>query len=161
MVDTARANRLAKRISAIVATAIGGEIKDPRLLGVTITDCRVSGDLHDATLYYTVMGASLDTEPDYEGAAAGLEKAKGALRSLVGAGTGVRFTPTLTFQLDTVPDSARHMEELVARARAQDELVARRAREARPAGEADPYRQPGEHADADQGPAEDGDQVVD
>ncbi|NED67431.1 ribosome-binding factor A, partial [Streptomyces sp. SID10244] len=66
--------------------------------------------------------------------------ATGILRSKVGAGTGVRFTPTLTFVLDTVPDSARHMEELVARARANDELVARRAQEATPAGDVDPYR---------------------
>ncbi len=140
MVDSARAARLAKRISSIVASAIGSEIKDPRLAYVTITDARVTNDLHDATLYYTVMGESIDAEPDFEAAAAGLAKATGILRSKVGAGTGVRFTPTLTFVLDTVPDTARHMEELVARARANDELVARQAREATPAGEADPYR---------------------
>ncbi|GAB91913.1 30S ribosome-binding factor RbfA [Gordonia rhizosphera] len=140
MVDSARAARLAKRISSIVASAIGSEIKDPRLAHVTITDARVTNDLHDATLYYTVMGESIDAEPDFEAAAAGLAKATGILRSKVGAGTGVRFTPTLTFVLDTVPDAARHMEELVARARANDELVARQAREATPAGEADPYR---------------------
>ncbi|NDZ92490.1 30S ribosome-binding factor RbfA [Streptomyces sp. SID6673] len=140
MVDTARAARMAKRISSIVASAIGTEIKDPRLAYVTITDARVTNDLHDATLFYTVMGESIDAEPDYEAAAAGLAKATGILRSKVGAGTGVRFTPTLTFVLDTVPDSARHMEELVARARANDELVARRAQEATPAGDVDPYR---------------------
>lgn len=141
MVDQARAARLAKRISAIVASAIGsGEIKDPRLAHVTITDARVSGDLHDATLFYTVMGETIDAEPDYEGASAALIKATGHLRSLVGAGTGVRFTPTLAFQVDTVPDTARQMEELVARARASDELVARQAADAKPAGEADPYR---------------------
>ena len=66
MADPARAQRLAKRISSIVATAIAHEIKDPRLAYVTITDAKVTGDLHDATLYYTVMGESLDTEPDFE-----------------------------------------------------------------------------------------------
>lgn len=140
MVDHARAARLAKRISTIVASAIGTEIKDPRLAHVTVTDCRVTGDLHDATVFYTVMGASVDAEPDVAEAAAGLAAATGALRSLVGAGTGVRFTPTLRFELDTVPDATRAMDELLARARAQDELVARTAREAEPAGDADPYR---------------------
>ncbi|WP_439032682.1 30S ribosome-binding factor RbfA [Gordonia terrae] len=140
MVDPARAQRLAKRISSIVASAIAHEIKDPRLAHVTVTDARVTNDLHDATIYYTVMGESLDDEPDFEGAAAGLAKATGVLRSKVGAGTGVRFTPTLRFVLDTVPDAARQMEELVARARANDELVARRAAEAKPAGDTDPYR---------------------
>lgn len=140
MVDHARAARLAKRISTIVASAIGTQIKDPRLAHVTITDCRVTGDLHDATVFYTVMGESVDAEPDVAGAAAGLAAATGVLRSLVGAGTGVRFTPTLRFELDTVPDATRAMEELLARARAQDELVARAAAEAEPAGDADPYR---------------------
>ncbi len=140
MADPARAQRLAKRISSIVASAITYEIKDPRLANVTITDARVTNDLHDATLFYTVMGSSLDEEPDYEAAAAGLAKATGILRSKVGAGTGVRFTPTLTFALDTVPDAARQMEELVARARANDEIVARQAAQAAPAGDADPYR---------------------
>ena len=76
---------------------------------MTITDAKVSGDLHDATLYYTVLGRSLDDEPDYAAAAAALERAKGTLRSRVGAGTGVRFTPTLTFERDTVPDTAHRM----------------------------------------------------
>ncbi|WHU49788.1 30S ribosome-binding factor RbfA [Gordonia sp. L191] len=165
MADPARAQRLAKRISSIVASAISHDIKDPRLAHVTITDARVTGDLHDATVFYTVMGETLDTEPDYEAAAAGLAKATGILRSKVGAGTGVRFTPTLTFVLDTVPDAARHMEELVARARASDELVARRAAEARPAGEADPYRVPGhdepEHGDPELDDPELGDPELD
>ncbi|MBY6411071.1 30S ribosome-binding factor RbfA [Rhodococcus sp. BP-252] len=144
MVDQARARRLAKRISSIVATAIDHEIKDPRLAYVTITDCKVTADLHDATVFYTVRGESLDAEPDLAGAAAGLEKAKGVLRSKVGAGTGVRFTPTLTFATDTVPDTARHMEELLERARQADSEVARVAASAKPAGEADPYKAPRE-----------------
>lgn len=140
MVDQARARRLAKRISSIVATAIEYEVKDPRLRFVTVTDAKVTGDLREATVYYTVMGETLDAEPDYTGAAAGLEKAKGVLRSKVGAGTGVKFTPTLAFVLDTVPDAAKQMEELLARARASDDAVAKVAAGATHAGEADPYK---------------------
>jgi ribosome-binding factor A len=140
MVDAARARRLSKRISEIVASAIEYEIKDPGLAGVTIVDAKMSGDLHDATLYYTVMGSTLDDEPDYEGAAAALERAKGVLRTKVGAGTGVRFTPTLTFTRDTVSDSVQRMEELLARARAADADVARVREGAKPAGDADPYK---------------------
>ncbi|MFI6045720.1 30S ribosome-binding factor RbfA [Nocardia sp. NPDC051321] len=140
MVDQARARRLAKRISSIVATAIEYEIKDPRLGFVTVTDAKVTGDLRDATVYYTVLGETLDAEPDYLGAAAGLEKAKGVLRSKVGAGTGVKFTPTLTFVLDKVPEVAKDMEELLARAKAADEEVAKVAANARHAGDADPYK---------------------
>src|SRR6478736_6810052 len=118
MPDPARARRLSKRIGTIVASAIEFEIKDPRLALVTVTDTKVTGDLHDATVYYTVRGQTLDDEPDVAGAAAALESAKGVLRTKVGAGTGVRYTPTLTFVLDTVPEVAAHMEELLARARA-------------------------------------------
>jgi ribosome-binding factor A len=140
MADPARAKRLAKRISTIVASAIEYEIKDPRLAGVTITDAKVTGDLHDATLYYTVIGRSLTEEPDYAGVAAALESAKGVLRTKVGAGTGVKFTPTLAFIRDTVPDAAHRMEELLARARAADADVARIRAGAKPAGDAQPYR---------------------
>ena len=159
MADPARAKRLAKRISTIVASAIEYEIKDPRLAGVTITDAKVTGDLHDATLYYTVIGRSLTEEPDYPGVAAALESAKGVLRTKVGAGTGVKFTPTLAFIRDTVPDAAHRMEELLARARAADADVARIRVGATPAGDAQPYRVVGEDGDPaetqDRGPRDD------
>lgn len=139
-----RAGRLGKRIGEIVATAIEHEIKDPRLEFVTITDSRITPDLRVATLYYTVRGVTLEDEPDLEAAEDALATARGRLRSLVGRQTGVKFTPELTFVLDSVPDAARHMEELLARARAADEEVRRAAEGARPAGDEDPYRRPDE-----------------
>lgn len=159
MADPARAKRLAKRISTIVASAIEYEIKDPRLAGVTITDAKVTGDLHDATLYYTVMGRAIDEEPDYAAVAEALEKAKGVLRTKVGAGTGVRFTPTLAFVRDTIPDAAHRMEELLARARAADADVARIREGATPAGDAQPYRITGDDGTDDD--PHDGDRLDD
>ena len=151
MADPARARRLAKRIATIVASAISEEIKDPRLAGVTITDAKVTADLHDATLYYTVLGRSLDEEPDHDGAAAALEGAKGVLRSMVGAGTGVRFTPTLTFCLDTVPEAAHHMAKLLAAAAEADADLARIREGKQPVGDPNPYRDPPGEARADDG----------
>lgn len=142
MVDHPRARRLAKRIAHIVAAALEHEVKDPRLAMVTITDARVTGDLREATVYYTVLGPSVDSPPDRAGAAAALASATGVLRTMVGQQTGVRYTPSLTFVPDEVPDEARRMEELLARTRASDAEVARLAATARPAGEADPYRAP-------------------
>ena len=144
MADRARARRLAKRIAQIVASALEHEVKDPRLARVTITDAKVTADLRDATVYYTVFGESLDAAPDTGGAAAALNSARGVLRTMVGQGTGVRFTPTLTFVADTVPDEARRVDELLARAKQADAEVAQLANGARPAGEADPYRAPRE-----------------
>jgi ribosome-binding factor A len=142
--DPARARKLAKRIKQIVASALEHEVKDPRLTLVTITDVKLTGDLQDATLYYTVFGEAVNVPPDVQGAALALESAKGVLRSLVGQGTGVRFTPTLTFVADTVPETAKHIDDLLAKAKEADEEVARIATGAKPAGEADPYRAPRE-----------------
>lgn len=142
MADQARARRLAKRIAQIVASGLEHEVKDPRLAMVTITAAKVTADLRDATVYYTVLGETVDQEPDSAGVAAALASANGVLRSLVGRGTGVRFTPTLTFVPDSVPDDARRIDELLARAHDADAEVARIAAGASPAGEPDPYRPP-------------------
>lgn len=141
MADNARSARLAKRILQIVASAVELQIKDRRLEFVTITDCTVSGDLHDATVFYTVRGATLDEEPDTEAAAEALHRARGQLRKIVGDQLGVRFTPTLTFKLDTVPESSAHMEALLAKARQRDEELRKLAEGAKPAGDANPYKE--------------------
>ncbi|MBC2681741.1 30S ribosome-binding factor RbfA [Corynebacterium sp. 4HC-13] len=140
MVDHARAARMAKRIQQIVATAIEREIKDPRLEFVTITDARVTGDLHDATVFYTVRGRTVDEAPDLRLAEAALTKAKGQLRKIVGDQLSVRFTPTLSFVYDSVPEASAHMEQLLAQARAHDEAIKAQSAGAQPAGDADPYR---------------------
>jgi ribosome-binding factor A len=140
MADPAQARRLAKRIVQIVASSLEHEVKDPRLAKVTITDAKVTPDLREATVYYTVLGETVDSPPDTAGAAAALASATGVLRSRVGRGTGVRFTPTLTFRCDEIPEGARRIDELLARAHDADARVAQIAAGATPAGEPDPYR---------------------
>ncbi|QGU04867.1 30S ribosome-binding factor RbfA [Corynebacterium comes] len=144
MADNARAGRMAKRIQTIVASAIEREVKDRRLELVTVTDTRVTGDLHDATVYYTVRGQSIDDKPDYDTAAEALHRARGQLRKIVGDQLGVRFTPTLSFEVDTVPESSAHMEGLLARARARDAELAKLKENAKPAGDANPYKTEGD-----------------
>lgn len=140
MVDHARAARMAKRIMTIVASAIEREVKDARLEYVTVTDCRVTGDLHDATVFYTVRGRTIDEPADIDGAAEALHRARGQLRRIVGDQLSVRFTPTLSFTLDTVPETSAHMEALLAKARDIDERVRAQAQGAAPAGDIDPYK---------------------
>jgi ribosome-binding factor A len=136
MADAGRARRLAGRIKQVVASYLELHVKDPRLGMVTITDVRLTGDLHDATIFYTVFGS----EQDRAESTKALESAKGVLRSEVGRQTGVRFTPTLTFVHDSLPADAKHIDDLLAvAARADAQLEATRAG-AQPAGEADPYR---------------------
>lgn len=137
MADVARARRLAVRIRDIVASTLRTEVKDPRLGMVTLTDVRVTPDLREATVYYTVLGDSAEQALS----AAALESAKGVLRAQVGRQTGIKFTPTLAFIADGIPDTARQIDELLERAKAADQEVQRAAAGAAPAGEADPYRQ--------------------
>ncbi len=54
--DHPRARRMAGRIKQIVASTIEMQVKDPRLGMVTVTDVRLTGDLHDARVFYTVLG---------------------------------------------------------------------------------------------------------
>ncbi|WP_291313791.1 30S ribosome-binding factor RbfA [Corynebacterium sp. UBA2622] len=140
MAENPRAQRLAKRIQEIVARAIERQVKDRRLELVTITDVRVTGDLHDATVYYTVRGREIDDEPDYDQAAEALNRARGQLRKIVGDELSVRFTPTLSFEQDTVPEASARMEELLNRARERDAELARLRANATPAGEGNPYK---------------------
>ena len=147
MADHARAARMAKRIQTIVASAIEREVKDRRLELVTITYTRVTGDLHDATVFYTVRGKSIDAEPDLQAAEEALNRAKGQLRKIVGDQLSVRFTPTLRFELDTVPEASAAMEDLLARARARDAELAELKKHATPAGEANPYKSSAEGSD--------------
>lgn len=144
MADTARAARMAKRIQTLVANAIDRQVKDRRLELVTVTDTRMTGDLHDATIFYTVRGRTIEEEADYEAAAEALHRARGQLRKIVGQDLGVRYTPTLSFEVDTVPEASAHMEALLAKARARDEELARLKETAEPAGEANPYKNDGE-----------------
>jgi ribosome-binding factor A len=143
MVDAGRARRMSARIKQIVASTIEMQVKDPRLGMVTITDVRLTGDLHDATIFYTVFG---DAEQRASSAAA-LESATGVLRSEVGRRTGVRFTPTLAFVLDALPESATQINDLLERAALADAQVQQARAGAVPAGEADPYRRPREEED--------------
>ena len=148
-----RVRKIADRIQVIVAEMLERRIKDPRLGFVTITDVRVSGDSQQATVFYTVLGSPEDQEAQLASTAAALESAKGLLRSEVGKQLGMRHVPTLTFIADALPETARHLEEVLARAKAQDEAVFRFpgmfGGVAASAGEQDPYKKPRDLDDVD------------
>jgi ribosome-binding factor A len=121
------------------------QIKDPRLGMVTVTDAKVTGDLREATVFYTVYG----DETEIADSAKALTSATGILRATVGKQTGIKFVPTLTFVADIVPDTARELEEALERARYADAELARAREGAQYAGEPDPYRRPNEDDDED------------
>lgn len=136
MADSARALRLAGTIKKLVARALENEIKDPRLGFVTVTDVRVTGDLQQASVFYTVYGG----DEERAATAAALASAKGRLRSIVGGELGIRLTPTLEFHLDAVPETAASLDKALHEAQQRDAELARLRENAQFAGDADPYR---------------------
>jgi ribosome-binding factor A len=137
MGSEARARKLADRIKVIVAQTLEMRIKDPRLGFITITDVRLTADLRDASIFYTVLG----TEEERVSTAAALASSKGMLRTEVGKGTGVKFTPTLEFILDAIPENAAHVEQLLRDAAEADARVHAQAKDAKYAGDVNPYRE--------------------
>jgi len=146
MSSEARQRKLAERIKEIVASAVEMRIKDPRLGFVTITDVRVTPDLREASVFYTVYG----DEAARADSAAALVASTGMLRTEVGRQTGVKFTPTLTFIPDAVPENAAHVEDLLRQAAAADARVHEQAAQARYAGDPDPYRKPAAEQDEEE-----------
>ena len=145
-----RVRKIADRIQVIVAEMLERRIKDPRLGFVTVTDVRVTGDSQQATIFYTVLGLDgTDDQASLDSTAAALESAKGLLRSEVAKQLGMRHAPSLTFIQDALPETARHLDEVLARAKAQDEEVAAQ-RGTSYAGDEDPYKKPREIEDLDE-----------
>ncbi len=138
MTDVARARRLGDRIKVVVAETLERGIKDPRLGFVTVTDTRVTPDLREAKVFYTVYG----DDAARAATAAALESATGVVRAEIGKQCRLRFVPSVEFIADVVPDTGRHIADLVERARAQDAELAAAAANAVPVGDPDPYRRP-------------------
>lgn len=130
--------KVGDRIKVVVAQMLERRVKDPRLGFVTITDVRMTGDGQQASVFYTVMG----DEKQRDGTAAALRSATGIIRSEVGKQLGTRITPSITFYLDAVPETAKEIEDLLAKVKASDDEVAARSAGAEYAGDADPYKKP-------------------
>ncbi|WP_122820263.1 30S ribosome-binding factor RbfA [Varibaculum vaginae] len=149
MADQARRRKVEERIQNTVARLLERRIKDPRIGFTTITDCKVTGDLQHATVFYTVFG----DEDDRKKTARALKSAKGLIRSEVGRALGIRLTPSIEFTLDALPEQAASFEEKLASALHSDQEIRGGSQTASYAGEADPYRKPREKKVYEEAPA--------
>jgi len=131
-----RALKVADRIKEVIAMTLETKVKDPRLGFVTITDVRVTGDLQQASIFYTVLG----DDDARAGTAAALSSSKGMIRREVGAALGLRITPTIEFFADGLQESASAMNDLMSSVKAADAELAKLREGAKPVGEADPYK---------------------
>lgn len=140
-----RARQLAKRIQEIAAEAIEYRVKDARLGFVTITDARVTNDLREATIFYTVFG----TPEEREASAAALETARGQIRTEIGRRLGIKCTPSVKFMIDAIPEASAHLEGLLREMHAADAALAEIKQGAEFAGDAEPYKTTGEDAEGE------------
>ncbi len=105
MKQTETTRRLAQEAREKIATILRQEISDPRLADVTVTGCEVSVDRSLCKVYVAAPPGT------YEEVLAGLESAKGRIRSLLGRSLTWRVTPELFFVIDTSTDQAMRITE--------------------------------------------------
>jgi ribosome-binding factor A len=106
--------RVDEAIRQVLGAAVAGELKDPRVGFVTVTDVRTSADLSHARVYVSVLGESGRSEnAQREASMAGLRSAHGYLQRRVASELHLKRTPTLTFAYDDTLDRALRVESLL------------------------------------------------
>ncbi len=98
-----------RKVESQVKEIVGEEVaalSDPRIQGlVTVTGVRVSPDLQQATVFYSVLAGE-----DLEGAREGLQSAAGRIQAVVGSQTRLKRTPRLRFEPDPVVENVGKIE---------------------------------------------------
>lgn len=113
-----RPERVAGQMHKIISELLlSGDIKDPRVALINVTDVRVTRDLRLARIYYSVMGG----EPEKTEAAEGLIKAAAFVRRTLGQQMRLRHIPELRFEYDLSVDTGRRIDELLREARLGDQ----------------------------------------
>jgi ribosome-binding factor A len=114
--STGRMRRVDEAIRQVLGDAVAGELKDPRVGFVTVTDVRTSPDLRHARVYVSVLGAGGGvSEPvEREATLDGLRSGHGFLQARIAGELRLKRTPTLQFLYDETTDRALRVEELIA-----------------------------------------------
>src|SRR5271168_3921227 len=110
--DNPRARRLGEQIQRELGELLRRDVKDERIGNVTITAVDVAGDLRTARVYYLVFGKE---GPDSQ-VQAGLTSAAGFLRNALSKSLMIRYTPTLSFALDTSIEHGVRLTQLIDQA---------------------------------------------
>ena len=103
-----RSVRVGDQIQKEVSITLLERVKDPRVKGVTVTGIRLSDDLKQARIYYSVMGS----RDQVEKAQAGLDSARGFVKRQIGLRMGLRYVPEITFVHDSSLEKGSYMDKL-------------------------------------------------
>ena len=144
--DNPRARRLGEQIQRELGEMLRRNVKDERIGNVTITAVSVTGDLRTARVYYLVFGKD-GPDPKVQ---RGLESAAGFLRNALSKSLMIRYTPTLSFELDTSIEHGVRLTQLI------DSVNKPEPRPAAASGEAQRESVAGQESDdvSDDGPDE-------
>ena len=107
---TGRMRRVDEAIRQVIGDAMAGELKDPRVGFVTVTDVRTSADLSHARVYVSVLGDEQQRRASLEG----LRSAHGFLQRQLAGELHLKRTPTLEFSYDDTTDRALRVDALLA-----------------------------------------------
>jgi ribosome-binding factor A len=110
--------RVDEAIRQVIGDAVAGDLKDPRVGFVTVTDVRTSPDLSHARVYVSVLGADagaggISSPEEREMTLDGLNSAHGFLQARIAGQLHLKRTPTLEFSYDDTTDRAMRVEELI------------------------------------------------
>ncbi|MFC7442769.1 30S ribosome-binding factor RbfA [Laceyella putida] len=111
-----RVSRVGEQVKKELSQIIQQEIKDPRIGFVTVTAVDMSGDLQLAKVFISVLGSADQKSQTL----AGLEKAKGYMRSEIGRRIKLRHVPDLVFVMDTSLDRGEHISRLLSEVNPQE-----------------------------------------
>ncbi|MGO9248547.1 MAG: 30S ribosome-binding factor RbfA [Solirubrobacteraceae bacterium] len=114
--SSGRMRRVDEAIRQVLGDAVTGELKDPRVGFVTVTDVRTSADLRHARVYVSVLGEDGGPSPLQERQATldGLRSAHGYLQGRVASELRLKRTPALEFAYDDTTDRALRVDELLS-----------------------------------------------
>ena len=104
-----RIEKLQELIKQEMSKMLLKELKDPRIGFVTVTDVEMTGDLREAKIYVSIMGGEEQVKSSLEG----LNSALGFVRREIGQRVRLRFTPEISFALDTSLDYGDHIQKLL------------------------------------------------
>src|SRR5438132_9619253 len=110
-----RMRRVDEAIRQVIGDAVEGELKDPRVGFITVTDVRTSADLRHARVYVSVLGGSgrPSSPTERQASLAGLRSAHGFLQARVADELHLKRTPTLDFSYDDTTDRAMRVDALI------------------------------------------------
>ena len=110
-----RGVRVADQIQRDLAEIIAFELKDPRVGMITLSEVKLTPDYAHAKVYFTLLKDDPET---VKNTLAGLQKAAGFLRNLLGKRLHIHTLPQLHFVHDTSTSRGMEMSALIDKANA-------------------------------------------